>query len=255
MEEDQNSVIDEVTPQDQENHEEVAPEQNDQEHVPQETEENEQDRNWRELRRKKTEYEQKIQMQDELIQQLIANRQQAIDTPVPKQEEPDEFANLAPDEYLDYGTTRKLLEREAKEIARKEYQRLRQEEESSRFRERLKSEFSDFDDVVNPETLKVFDKEHPELAKDIADLKDNYKMGKHAYYLMKSMYGTPQKKDQKQREVEEKLEKSQKSVQSPQAYDKRPMAKAFSIANMSKEEKKSLWEETLGYAGQAGFGY
>ena len=57
------------------------------------------------------------------------------------------------------------------------------------------------------------------------------------------------------KEVEKKIEKNEKTVQSPQAYNKRPMAQAFSMTNMSDGEKTKLYEEMMGYASQAGHGY
>ena len=47
------------------------------------------------------------------------------------------------------------------------------------------------------------------------------------------------------KEVEKKLEQNAKTVQTPQAYDKRPMAQAF---QMSKAEMANIYKEMMGYA-------
>ena len=49
--------------------------------------------------------------------------------------------------------------------------------EAERFHERLRSKYSDFDDIVNSETIALLEKKEPELATTIADLQDPYKMG------------------------------------------------------------------------------
>lgn len=257
MVEDQNSVDEEVTPQDQDATIVDEQVQENFEGEPQGQEEDPQERNWKELRRKaeeaekrQKEYEDKIRLQDEFIKSMLA--QKTIQEQPPQPSEVDEFADLPEEEYLPYGQTRKLVQKDARQIAREEFLALERERESKRFKERLKAKYSDFDDIVNPETIAILEKKEPELATTIAELKDPYKMGLQTYNFIKSMgiAGTPDERKHAN-EVKKKIEKNEKSVQSPQAYNKRPMAAAFSMGNMSKEEKDKLWAETLGYASQS----
>ena len=53
------------------------------------------------------------------------------------------------------------------------------------------------------------------------------------------------------KEVQKKIDKNEKSVQTPQAFNKRPMAQAFSMANTSREEQTKIYEEMMGYASQS----
>lgn len=257
LEEDQNSENLEVTPHDHEATivEQEAPDET--ANPPQAQEElDKQDRNWREMRKKNDENVQKMKMQEEMIKTLLQTAQvpqQQVQQPV---ETVDEFEGIDDSEYLSKGDSRKMLRKDAKAIAREEFLRLEKERENANFLNRLKSRYSDFDDVVNPETIAIFEKKDPELASTIADLKDPYKMGLQTYNFIKSMSLKDDSASQRHaKEVKDKIEKNEKNAQSPQAYTKRPMAKAFSITGMSKEEQSALYEEMMGYASQGSGGY
>lgn len=51
----------------------------------------------------------------------------------------------------------------------------------------LKGKFSDFDEVVNPETLAILEEQEPELAQTICELKDPYKIGVQSYKYIKAL--------------------------------------------------------------------
>ena len=55
------------------------------------------------------------------------------------------------------------------------------------FMDRLNRQYSDFSEVVNPETLSILEEKEPELAATIADLKDPYKIGVQSYKYIKAM--------------------------------------------------------------------
>lgn len=253
MDEDQNSEEVEITPQDQESTivEENIPEETSVED-PQGQEETKQDRNWNELRKKAEqserearEFKERMDLQEQFIKNLMTQTQPQT----AQQKEVDEFEQIPQEEYATFGQTRKLVQKDARTIAREEFERLHSEREQQRFKERLEKKYSDFGEVVNSETIAILEQQEPELATTIADLKDPYKMGLQSYKFIKSLGIVPSKDEKRHaREVEKKIAKNEKTVQSPQAYDKRPMAQAFSTMNMSDNEKKSLYEETLKYA-------
>jgi len=256
MDEDQNSENVQVTPQDQDS---TVVDENAQEEVlesAQGQEETSQDRNWGELRRKAEQSEQKAReleeksrLQDQFIKNLMEQTQQ--NQPVQK-EEVDEFKQLSSEEYLTLGQTEKMLEKRSRAYARDEFNQLSQQREQERFKERLQAKYSDFDEVVNSETIAILEKKEPELAATIADLKDPYKMGMQTYKFISSMNLAGSKSERKHaEEVSKNIKKNEETIQSPHAYDKRPMAKAFDILNMSKKEKEDLFRETLGYASKA----
>lgn len=260
MDEDQNSENVEFTTQDQEStivaegNEEAA---QDDSHG---HEESQQEKNFRALRKKaeqndreNQELKQRLRAQEEFMKQLMqqnAPRSQSVP------EETDEFAGIDPTEYTNFGLTAKFvekklskMEREIEKKAEQKYLEMEQKREASKFRDRLKSKYADFDDVVNSETIALLEEQEPELANTIAELKDPYKMGLQTYNLIKGMNFTSHMEGKKrQKEVTKKLEKNEKTIQSPQAYNKRPMAQAFSVGNMSEEEKTRMYEEMMGYA-------
>ena len=253
MEEEQNSSIQEVAPRDSESvavESSETPEENKQVSASKEVEDK-QERNWKEARRIQRESEIKMKAQEELIQKLLDANKSVNEQP--KAPEPDEFSNIAPDDFPTWGQTDKRIEKKAEAIAEKKYKQMEAQREQERFLERLKSEYSDFTDVVNPESIAILEQKVPKLAQTIAELRDPYKMGLQTYHYLKAMNITeeaPEKRHAK--EVEKKLEENEKTIQSPQVYNKRPMAKVF---QSSDADKSKLFEEMMGFAGQAGFGY
>lgn len=209
-------------------------------------------RNWREIRRKNRELEEKLKMQEEMMARVLTAPVVPQTPPVP-----DEFDSIGDEEFIPAGKIKKFVQQKAQkiaeEIAAKETEKAFAKHEESRFMDRLKSQYSDFSEVVNPETMSILEEQHPELAKIIVGIKDPYKIGVQAYEFIKAK-GITDKVPQSRRakDAEKKIEANAKTVQSPTVYDKRPMAQAF---NMTDSEKSALAKEMYHYAGQAGFSY
>lgn len=206
------------------------------------------ERNFRQIREHNKELLRELKAQREINEKILAAQ-------MPK--EVDELDEIEDDAYLSKGQVKKFVMKEAQRIgqqaAQAEAERLLKQRESYQFRDRLKSQFSDFDEVVNQETLAILEQQDPDLAMTIAELKDPYKIGLQSYKYIKALNisdKVPQKRRLK--EVEDKLDKNSKTIQTPQAYDKRPMAQAF---KMTESEKSALYKEMIECAGQAGFSY
>ena len=253
MEDDQNSEEPEVTPQDQESNavetdqKPVEEKPSDGSHEPDDS----QNRNWKEIRRKQREAEIREKTKDELIDRLLKERN--VQPTAPPAPQPDEFSEMSSEDYPTLGQTDKRIDKRSEKISRDTYAKMRQEEEASKWAQKLQSEYSDFPDVVNPDSIAVFEKNNRKLAETIAKLKDPYDMGYQTYHFIKSM-GLGDKSAEKRhvKEVEKKLEKGENTVQSPQAYSKRPMAQAF---RLTESEKSKLFEEMQEAAAKVGFGY
>jgi hypothetical protein len=210
--------------------------------------ETKQDRNWREMRRKTSELEQKNKQQEEFIANLL-KQQMAVQ---PQQPQHDELDAISDEDYLPKGKVKQLLKKEREDFkkdAREEAQRIINEYEKANFHKRLKDKYSDFDDVVTPETLEIIENEEPELANSIAQLKDPYLMGMQTYKYVKALGLSSKAPTQRRsKEVDKKLEQNAKTVQSPLAYEKRPVAQTF---KMSEQMQKDLYKEMMEYARQA----
>lgn len=209
----------------------------------------EQERNWRDIRRRNAELEKKLKMQEEMLQAVIPRMAQQ---PPPPQVV-DELDNVSDDDYIPAGKVKKLIkkaEERADKIAHDAVNKVLHEREKSQFAEKLRSKYNDFDDVVNPETIELLEQQEPELAKSIAASGDPYSMGLQSYKLIKSM-GIAEKVPQNRRtkEVEKKIEQNSKTVQTPQAYDKRPMAETF---RLTEKHKQDLYQEMSKFASLAG---
>lgn len=208
---------------------------------------------FKKLEQSKRELERELRFQKELNERLLKQPTQA---PAPVQEV-DEFDSIADDEFIPKGKVTALIQKQAQRIAQRvtqeEHEKFLQRQHQSTFMSRLKGQFSDFDEVVNPETLALLEETNPELAQTIVESKDPYKIGLQSYNFIKAMnLQKSEPESRRSKEVDRKLAANAKTVQSPQAFAKRPMAQAF---QQSKEELRALNEEMNRYASQAGFSY
>ncbi len=208
------------------------------------------ERNWKAMRIKNAELEKRLkqfeEMQMEFMKAQLSNSSNA-------KKEVDEFESISDDEFIPKGKVRELAKKQAQkyaeQIAKEEIEKALRKQQDSQFLDRLNRQYQDFSEIVNPETLSLLEEKEPELAQTIADLKDPYKIGMQSYKYIKAM-GIAQKAPEvrRQKEIEKAIEKSEKMVQSPMAFDKRPIAQAFQLTDAM---KKDLYREMTGYASMA----
>jgi hypothetical protein len=205
------------------------------------------------MRLKNAELEKELrQLRDAQMQMMQAQ----LANTAPKQIEVDEFDKIGDEEFIPLGKVKKLAEKNTQrvlknteELVRQEVQKALKKQEDGLFLDRLNRQYSDFSEVVTPETLSTLEEQEPELAATIADLKDPYKIGMQSYKYIKAM-GLSQtaKESRREKQLDKALEKSEKAIQSPMAYDKRPIAQAFQLTDAM---KKDLYREMHGYAALA----
>lgn len=247
MDEVENSVNLEVALQETTSHEQAETQTQDVHKT-----ESRQQENFRSLRERQRQLEFELKTQREMNEKLLNMATQATQKP----QEVDEFDSMSDDEYIPKGKVKKLVSKEKDRIVKEtvaEVEKMLHQREQSQFLDRLKRQYSDFNEVVNPETLSALEESDPELAQTISDLKDPYKIGLQSYKYIKAMNLSPKVDEMRRsKEIDKKLEKNAKTVQTPQAFDKRPLAQAF---KMTDAEKNALYEEMMQAARGAGSGY
>ena len=129
-----------------------------------------QDRNWKEARRKMQELEARAREQDEVIKRLST----------PKPEE-DELSKLGDEDIITYGQHKKATVKLAKEIAAQ----VVKEHMASTVDERLQLKYPDFAQVVNKENIEFLKENEPELAESLSYNPDPFKQGVAVYKLLK----------------------------------------------------------------------
>ena len=206
------------------------------------------------MRLKNAELERELkQLRDaqmQLMQAQIANQQPQ------RQPELDEFDRIGDEEFIPLGKVKKLADKNnqkvlknAEDLVKQEVQKALKQRDQDQFMDRLNRQYSDFSEVVTPETLSILEEKEPELAATIADLKDPYKIGMQSYKYIKAMgLSTTAKETRREKELDKAIAKSEKQVTSPMAYDKRPIAQAFKLTDAM---KKDLYREMNGYAALA----
>ena len=208
------------------------------------------ERNWKAMRLKNAELEKRLKDRDDMFEKLM-HAQLAAQTP--QKQEVDELDSIGEDEFIPKGKVERLVEKKAQkyaeQIAKREVENYFQKQNDSQFMDRLQRQYSDFSEIVNPETLSLLEEKEPELAKTIADLKDPYKIGMQSYKFIKAMNISNQvPANRRTKEIEAAIEKSEKAIPSPMGFDKRPIAQAFKLTDAM---KKDLYREMHGYAALA----
>ena len=217
------------------------------------------ERNWRNLRKAKEdaerrayELEQRTRMQDEMLKRFATQQQ-------PVEPEVDSLNELAKQDYVEGEKVAKALRDQERRFNQQleEIKKVNNSQRQNSLINDLRREYSDFDQVVNSETLSLLEETNPRLAQAIAASNDPYHIAVQSYEYIKAKGLND--KFSKPSEVEKKIEQHKKTVPSPQVYDKRPMAQAFNPSREDylriKEEQMRTYNEMKGYANQTGMGY
>lgn len=202
------------------------------------------ERDWRAMRQRQKEMEMEIKQKNELLDRFLQAQKPQVAQEIAEPEEPDE-------EYVPAGKVKGIARRTMQPLEKKilDLENKIAQQEQQKLIQSLRTQYPDFDDVVNVETLEMLEKTEPELAATIGQFKDPYKMGLQSYKYIKALGLKDKLPDARHsKEVIQKMEKNAKAVQSPMAYDKRPMAQAF---KSTQADKTRLYEEMMSFAAQA----
>lgn len=202
------------------------------------------ERDWRAMRQRQKEMEIELRQKNELLERFLQQQQPQVKQEIVEPDEPDE-------EYVPAGKVKGIARRTVQPLEKKiqELEQKLAQQDQQKLIDSFRTKYSDFDDVVNVETLEMLEKTEPELAATISQMKDPYKMGLASYkYIKASGFVDKLPNARRSKEVSQKIEQNSKTVQSPTAYDKRPMAQAF---KSTKADTTRLYEEMMFYAGQA----
>lgn len=213
-----------------------------------------QDPNWlKNLRKERQKLVQENRLKDELISQLMQAKQA---TP-PVQAEDDLIESIQKEEYVPGEKVAKGFKHLEQKFAKK-LEEVENKYKASAYQTQindLRREFSDLEDVVNPETLQIVKEKNPRLAQTWAGL-DDYTLYVQAYpYIKHSGILEEVPGFKRAKEVDKKLEQNRKSPPSPLANEKRPIAQAFDFNRLSDVQKKELQKEMYHYASLGGGAY
>jgi hypothetical protein len=186
--------------------------------------ESKQDRNWREMRKKLEYYEQRLED--------FEKKQPSA--PQPQQEE--EELSLADDDIVTAKDVKKLAKKMAKEL----YQQERMRYEAETAEDRLRSKYSDFDDVVSEENVRKLIKDEPELAKVLRATSDPYAKGVAAYRYIRTMERANPEQVDKQT-IRQNLQKPRTTSSIKESG--LDHAEEFASGRMTTEMRQKLYEE------------
>ena len=159
--ENQNSAVQEVAPQVDHQVNEVSESQQNQEPVT--------NQHLKAMRLKNAELEKRLKQYEDMQMQLM---QAQLANVTPAKQEVDEFDKIGDEEFIPLGKVRKLVRKKwakgslknAEELVDKAVERRLKKMQDDQFIDRLNRQYSDFSEVVNPETLSILEEKEPELA-------------------------------------------------------------------------------------------
>jgi hypothetical protein len=206
--------------------------------------------------RRAEEAERKAKIQEEVIKQLMTNANHPAQTGVTDE---DILAQLEREEYATGDKMAKAMKQQKQDLERQiaDLKKAQQQSYLERQEAEIRSQYADYDDVVNPDSLDILKETNPRLFTRVANLLkvDPMDGAVFAYETIKGAgIGDKMPDVRRSKEVEKKLDQNKKTIQSPTSFDKRPMAQAMNYPE-TKEARQALWNETLKYASMGGGGY
>lgn len=209
--------------------------------VPAQAKETDQARNFRAIKEKAKQAERERDEAFKIIRELQTQTKQQAPIPQAQPEQYDFSVN--PDDLVEgkhlnqYGKELKNLQNELKNYKQQSYV------ENSKAR--LKSQFPDFESVVNNDTIETFQYAYPELAATLNSTSDVYTAGVSAYHMIKKfgVYTDPESTPEKELAKKNMAKPRPLTSVSPQQGDS-PMSRANAFANgLTKELKDQLARE------------
>jgi hypothetical protein len=190
-----------------------------------------QERNWKEARRKLQELERRTIEQDEVIRRMQGQQQKPIDE--------DETAKLADDDIITVKQHRESAAKIARQVA-KEVIKLN---EASTVDERMRSRFPDYEDVITPENIQVLKRQDPELVQSLEALNhDPYAQAVAAYKMLKRTGIGDMAKQQPQKA--KAIENSKKPVSVQSVTKSSAIGNVYNFENgLTPELRKQLQKE------------
>lgn len=192
-----------------------------------------QERNWKEARRKMQDLELKAREQEEVIRRLTAPA-------APKED--DELDKLGDEDIVTKRQAIKLASKMAESIA----QKVIKEREATTVDERLSLKYPDFAQVVTKENIELLKENEPELAESLSYNPDPFKQGVAAYKLLKkaAIGGTEQMSNSSMKEKDKAVKNSQKPVSVNAVTKQSAIGNAHMFENgLTPELKASLLKE------------
>ena len=204
------------------------------------SQENDQDRNWKEARRKMQELERRARDQEELIQKLTKPQ-------APHEE--DELEKIGDEDIVTKAQAKKLAIRMAEQIA----QKVMKEREASTVDERLQLKYPDFAQVVTKENIELLKETEPELAESLGYNPDPFKQGVAVYKLLRKAGMGAEAEKSSHKEKEKAIQNGQKPVSVNAVTKQSAIGNAHLFENgLTKELKSSLWKEMREASRRAG---
>lgn len=153
----------------------------------------------------------------------------------PKPEE-DELSKLTGDDIITM--------RQAEKLAELKVRKTLEEYDNQKGEEKAKSEFTDYDAIVNQDNLERLQKDHPEVVEALKAAPRLYDKAKSAYKFIKAFYGAKDKESMENRENLEKNMAKPRSVSSLGQSGALSRAHAFE-KGLTPELRKQLLQEMV----------
>jgi hypothetical protein len=231
-------------PQQYDQIEQSQPEQTEQKQTEQPAQaDTQKEQNWRMMRDRMESAERRAQELERMIQ-MNMNQQQ--NTKIQVTEEEDDF-DLSDDTYIEGKHLKKYIKSLKKDLkeTKEKVDKYNQTAVTSNAEWRLKSQFSDFDQVVSTANLEKLKSEKPALFRSIMSTQDIYDQGYSAYEMIKSSGYAENSYSMQDKKIEENKNKPRSSANVSGQTAETPMAKIgdYDRRILTEDRKRQLLKQ------------
>lgn len=194
------------------------------------------------------EVEREARIRAEMQAEAMRNELQEIKQMLqPKEVDPLDGAD---DDYVDASRLRAKLEKErahlkkeAKEIAKETIREEREQEEKRNYLQRLKSQFADYDQVMNETNIASLESIDPVFLETVLEVPDEYARRLKTYKKLKSIQSNVQKAEEKTQSIKEKVEENAKNPYYIAPSMATPATSAVDFDVRSKEARHQAYDK------------
>lgn len=230
-------VIEEEQPQDvHEDYEETQPEA-------EQKAESKSERNWREMRERTNRLERE---RDEAVNLLKQIEQEALKYQQQPAKQEKSVLDIDDDEIIEGRHLKSLIKNELESIKKNVSTYQRQQEETTVERH-IRDKYSDWDEVVNNDTVRRLNEEYPDIAYSLSLNNDLKKKATSTYTIMKKLgIATGTTNEVEHKRAQTNMAKPRSSNSAGAQYGSSPLNKANAFAaGFTEEDRQRLYREML----------
>ena len=214
----------------------------------QQAEQSKRDRNTQNLRERAEAAERRAADLERMVQANMSQQQ------APKVEVEEDDFDISDDTYIEGKHLKKYVKSLRQELKnnKKQFEQYNQQSELTNAEIRLKSQFNDFENIVNEENLKRLEYEKPSLYRTILSSNNLYDKGYAAYELIKHSGIVNNKYEDVDKKIEDNKSKPRSASNASPQQGQTPLGQVgdYDRRVLTEDRKKEILKQSLIYSGR-----